>query len=58
MARNTLKYKTIDSALRAQMRNQWNQPIVWPVVLFFVVLFISGIPAYLTYRRRQREALK
>jgi ABC-type transport system substrate-binding protein len=58
MARNTLKYKTIDSGLRAQMRNQWNQPIVWPVVLFFAVLFISGIPAYLTYRRRQREALK
>jgi len=58
MARNTLKYKTIDAGIRAQMRRSWNQPIVWPVVVFFALLFISGVPAYLTYRKRQRETLK
>ncbi|MFP6681338.1 MAG: ABC transporter substrate-binding protein [Gammaproteobacteria bacterium] len=58
MARNTLKYKTIDPQLRTRMRKKWNKPIVWPVVLFFSVFFVSGIPAYRTYRRRQQETLK
>jgi hypothetical protein len=58
MARNTLKYKTIDPQLRATMRRAWNKPIVWPVVLFLSIAFISGIPAYLTYRRAQQATLK
>lgn len=58
MARNTLKYKTIDPELRAKMRTQWNQPIVWPMVIFFAIVFISAIPAFRSYRRRQQETLK
>ncbi len=58
MARNTLKYKTIDAPSRARMRQIWNQPIVWPVVVFFIVLLVSVVPAYMTYRKRQRETLK
>lgn len=58
MARNTLKYKTIDPQLRFEARRRWNQPIVWPVALVFVVLFVSAIPAYRTYRARQRASLK
>ena len=58
MARNTLKYKTIDPQLRLEARRRWNKPIVWPVVLVFVVLFVSAIPAYRTYRARQRASLK
>ena len=58
MARNTLKYKTIDPQLRLEARRRWNQPIVWPVVLVFVVFFVSAIPAYRTYRARQRASLK
>lgn len=58
MARNTLKYKTIDPVLRRQMQSQWNRPVVWPVVLTIVVLFVSGIPAYRTYRKRQQASLK
>ncbi len=58
MARNTLKYKTIDPQLRATMRARWNQPIIWPVIVLFTILFISAIPAYRSYRRRQQETLK
>lgn len=58
MARNTLKYKTVDPKLRAKMRKQWNEPIVWPLVIFFAILLISAIPAYRIYRRRQQETLK
>ena len=56
MARNTLKYKTIDVALRNQQRESWNKPIVWPVVAVFLLLILSAIPAYRTYRRSQRAA--
>ena len=58
MARNTLKYKTIDPIQRAKMRKQWNQPVVWPLIIFFCLIFMSAIPAYRSYRRKQQETLK
>lgn len=38
---NRLKYGRIDTVQRQQLRNQWNQPVIWPllmVVLGFVLL--------------------
>ena len=58
MARNTLKYKTIDPRLRQKKRREWNQPVLWPVILLGVVLLLSVIPAVITYRRRQRAAVQ
>ena len=58
MARNTLKYKTIDPSRRTYLRKTWNEPIAWPVIVFLIIMFISGIPAYRTYRRRQQATLK
>ncbi len=55
MANNTLKYKRIDPQLRADKRRQWNQPVVWPVALVLALLAISALPAYRTYRRRERS---
>src|SRR5690606_2863425 len=31
MARNTLKYRTVDAALREQKRKEWNRPVRWPL---------------------------
>jgi len=58
MARNTLKYKTIDPRLRATLRQQWNQPVVWPIALLVVALVISAVPAWRTYRKRQQAAAR
>ncbi len=58
MARNTLKYKTIDAALRAERRREWNRPVLWPVGLLVAALILSGIPAWRTYRARQRAAVQ
>ena len=57
MARNTLKYKTIDPVLRADMQEAWNQPVVWPIALLAVILVVSAIPAYRTYSARQKAAV-
>jgi ABC-type transport system substrate-binding protein len=54
MANNTLKYKRIDPQLRTQKRNQWNQPVTWPIWLLLAIFVISAAPAFVSYRRRQR----
>jgi hypothetical protein len=58
MARNNLKYLRIDPHKRAEMRAQWNRPVLWPLVLILAGLIASGIPAVLSYRRRERMAAR
>jgi ABC-type transport system substrate-binding protein len=54
MARNSLKYRTLDPDLREQQRRAWNTPRVGPVIVVLLVVLASAIPAWFTYRRRQR----
>ena len=58
MARNTLKYVRIDPGLRERMREQWNRPVLWPLVVIVAVLILGSAPAYLAYRRRERMAAR
>ena len=58
MARNTLKYKTIDAVQRSQARRAWNAPILWPVGLLVTALLLSAVPAWRTYRARQRAPVR
>lgn len=58
MARNTLKYKTIDADLRQSRRREWNEPVTWPLWLVFGALVVSAIPAWRSYRRRQFEVAR
>jgi ABC-type transport system substrate-binding protein len=58
MARNNLKYLKVDAAQRAALRAQWNRPIVWPVALIVLLLVVSAIPAFASYRRRERMAAR
>jgi ABC-type transport system substrate-binding protein len=51
----TLKYKRIDPELRERRREAWNEPILWPVVAFLALLFLSALPAaYGAWRRQHR----
>ena len=54
IAYNTLKYHRIDQALRNQMRNDWNQPLWWPLPLMGLLIAMAALPAVLTWRRRER----
>lgn len=54
MARNTLKYKRVDVAQRAEQRALWNKPLRWPLLVLALVLLAVVIPALLSYRRHER----
>jgi ABC-type transport system substrate-binding protein len=58
MARNFMKYLRIDAARRAQLRAEWNRPVVLPVALIVLALLASAIPALASYRRRERMAAR
>jgi ABC-type transport system substrate-binding protein len=58
MANNTLKYKRVDTQSRNEKRQQWNQPIVWPVWLILVILVISILPAIRIYKQHEQRRAK
>ena len=54
MANNTLKYKRIEPQVRAQLQQQWNQPVRWPLYVLAILLLMALLPAWISYRRQQR----
>jgi len=58
MARNNIKYLRVDPAKREALREEWNKPVVGPLLLILIALALSAIPAVQTYRRRERMAAK
>ncbi|HEV3009157.1 MAG TPA: ABC transporter substrate-binding protein [Burkholderiales bacterium] len=58
MAGNTLQYLRVEPRMRAELRREWNRPVLWPLGVFFFVLLISVVPAVLTYRKRERMAAR
>jgi oligopeptide transport system substrate-binding protein len=56
IARNGLKYQRIDPVLRERSRQEWNQPVVWPLALGCIAIIAVMIPAIVSYRRRERMA--
>jgi ABC-type transport system substrate-binding protein len=55
MANNTLKYRRLDPQLRQRQREEWNQPVLWPLWLGVGILILAVLPAILGYRRRERR---
>ena len=58
MARNNIKYLKVDTEKRAELRAQWNRPILWPVGLIVLALVLSALPAVMGYRKRERMAAR
>lgn len=57
MANNRLKYTRIDTVARADKRQAWNKPVIWPLLLGCLLFVLMLIPAINAYRRRARETL-
>jgi ABC-type transport system substrate-binding protein len=58
MANNTLKYVRIDPALRARLRADWNDPVLWPLGVLALALVAGVAPAVALYRRRERRTAR
>ena len=52
MANNRLKYFKLDPELRAEKRQIWNRPVLWPLGMIGFLILILLLPAWWTYRRR------
>ncbi|MHB1144825.1 MAG: ABC transporter substrate-binding protein [Thiobacillus sp.] len=55
MANNTLKYRRIDPDLREARREEWNRPVLWPIVLLIATLIAVIAPAVIAWRRHERK---
>jgi ABC-type oligopeptide transport system substrate-binding subunit len=51
---NALKYLRIDTAQRAENRQAWNKPILWPLWVCIGLLILGTIPAVITIWKRER----
>ena len=58
IANNGLKYQRVDPALRNALRNEWNRPVWWPIVLLAGLMGAGFVPAVWLFRRRERETAK
>lgn len=57
MANNTLKYRSLDAKERHQKQTEWNQPIVWPLILVVLLLIVSLYPLSKAYKKRQKTSI-
>lgn len=55
ISNNNLKYFKIDANFREKQRLAWNEPILWPMGLIFMLLIISFVPVINTFYRRERS---
>ena len=58
MANNTLKYKRVDAKLRVKKQQEWNQPVVLPLILLVLFMVLMSYPLYRAYLGRQRAVIK
>lgn len=58
MANNHLKYKFLNPDVRKAKQELWNKPIVWPVILIFLLLIIILLPFVVAYKRKKHLPVK
>ncbi|MBP9721616.1 MAG: ABC transporter substrate-binding protein [Gammaproteobacteria bacterium] len=52
---NNLKYRSLDSKARIKQQIAWNQPILWPIIVFILLFFIILIPVIISYYRKMHK---
>jgi anti-sigma-K factor RskA len=55
MANNTLKYRRINPDLRETRRDEWNRPVLWPIVLLVAAMAAVIAPAVIAWRRHEKS---
>lgn len=57
ISKNTLKYRRLDTALRQKKQQEWNQPVIWPLVVLLIIILIVIIPGYRSFKQRQTRTI-
>jgi hypothetical protein len=55
MANNTLKYRRLDIPLRQELQRQWNQPLIWPLLLLLLLILMMVMPAAMVYKHKKHK---
>lgn len=55
---NTLEYAHINVALRNYSRILWNQAVLWPLLLMFILCIFLCAPVWYLYRRHERQTVR
>ena len=58
VVQNSLKYLEVNPQLRANQQKRWNQAILWPIPAFILLCFLSLLPGYIAFKKRERAAAK
>jgi ABC-type transport system substrate-binding protein len=58
MSDDTLKYKQIDAELRNKKQEEWNQPVLLPLIVLILFPILMAYPLYRAYQNRQRAVIK
>ncbi|OUR72219.1 peptide ABC transporter substrate-binding protein [Methylophaga sp. 41_12_T18] len=54
MANNTLKYRRVDNDQRQRSQQQWNSPVLWPLLMLAFVLMVLLLPAIFMYNKKKQ----
>lgn len=57
IAKNGLKYTRIETNLRSQKREAWNQPTLWPLLVGVLLFFILLAPAVYVYQKKLKQTI-
>lgn len=55
IALGTLKYVSINTEERNKLRDEWNQPVLWPLIMIFLLLVALTLPLLFAYRKKERQ---
>lgn len=55
IANTLLKYRAVNGEQRAQLQTKWNRPVVWPILMFGVVLVLGSLPAVQVVKHRHNR---
>lgn len=55
MSVNTLKYVDVDVSLRNKLRDAWNQPVLWPIAIFVILMALLLLPFIVAYHKKQKK---
>ncbi|MBT3505979.1 MAG: ABC transporter substrate-binding protein [Piscirickettsiaceae bacterium] len=57
MANNTMKYRRIDAEKRFGLQQVWNRPILWPLLVLFLMIILLILPASWVYFRKNHKKM-